>query len=198
MADKTNVQTIPVELLLSHIGKQVKVDIEAHREKLEDEIAKRRQRLEELRARRMEVSANAVVDTPVEDTAATPPPLPVSVLDTAAELDDTGDDDWLMEMPTDEMGEDVMPSSLDTGTEADLPLDDFEFPDDDAGGDFDLPELDDDLLAGLPDLDDDAALTVAHNDTPATLDDSLSSGTDGDVITENQRRSAPPLVWMIF
>lgn len=98
MADKGH--PIPVELLLSHIGKQVKVDIAAHRARLTDDIEKKRQRLAELRARRAEVAEISQESLPDVEDEALPPPLPTDtgLFKAAAELADTGAaDDWLFE-----------------------------------------------------------------------------------------------------
>lgn len=100
MADNKNAQTIPVELLLSSIGQQVRGDIEARRARLQDEIEKKRQRLAELRQRRLEVGDRADGETPPAPVDEAAPPLPAAggLFNAAAELADTGpEDDWLLD-----------------------------------------------------------------------------------------------------
>ncbi|MCG3211846.1 MAG: hypothetical protein FOGNACKC_05492 [Anaerolineae bacterium] len=144
MADNKNAQTIPVELLLSSIGQQVRGDIEARRARLQDEIEKKRQRLAELRQRRLEVSDRADGETPPAPVDEAAPPLPAAGgLFNAAELADTGpEDDWLLDPgELEPEASDLLaglPETDDAGFE--LPALDATLSDD-AG--FDLPALDD-------------------------------------------------------
>jgi len=94
---KNSTKAIPVELLLAGIGQQVKVDLEAHRQRLLADIAERRQKLDELHRRRQELlerGAPAAVEelSLVGDTEV----ATGSSLDLAAPLADDGPD-WLAE-----------------------------------------------------------------------------------------------------
>jgi len=95
---KNSTKPIPVELLLSSIGQQVRVDIEAHRQRLLTDLEDRRQKLAELRRRRQELLDR--VPAAVEEPEAVPEMAPgTGFFEVAAPLTDDDGDDWLASEP---------------------------------------------------------------------------------------------------
>ena len=119
MVDTKDTQPIPVELLLSSIGKQIKVDVDAHRRRLETEIEKRRQRLAELKERRAELAGLDVVDEDVSVPEAAGDAESVAghgLFDTSSQLEDDLSDDWLTEgeeLGFDDSWADDLPAAVD-------------------------------------------------------------------------------------